>query len=73
MLPKGWIELTLPGSQPPEKVAVNVQQIVCIRRGSPDVHGSVSVLQFADGKVQGVTESIETVLQRIAENSPPAS
>jgi hypothetical protein len=67
-VPKGWIVVTqITGPT----VTVNIQQIVCVRL---PLHGEFpaaaqSVVEYANGKLQAVTEPLDTVVQQITNNS----
>jgi uncharacterized protein YlzI (FlbEa/FlbD family) len=68
MVPKGWIELTQLNGRP---LAISVSQIVCVR---VPVLGELapaakSVVDFANGKLQGVTESFDEIIQKIADSN----
>lgn len=62
---KPWIELTGPGGEP---VHINVVQIVSIRSDT-EVPGAKTQLDLASGKLQGVQETIEQVMQLISATS----
>jgi len=67
MVPKGWIELTqLSGNA----LTISIQQIVCVRVPIKDEvpHAAQSVVEFVNGKFQAVTETRDTVIQRIADS-----
>jgi hypothetical protein len=62
---KPWIELTGPGGEP---VHINVVQIVSIRSDT-EVPGARTQLDLASGKLQGVQETVEQVMQLISATS----
>ena len=70
-VPKGWIEVTqLDGN----KQTISIQQIVCVRIPAKDEVAPIaqSVVDFANGKFQTVTESREEVVRQIASQTPIA-
>ena len=62
---KPWIELTGPGGDP---VHINVVQIVSIRSDT-EIPGARTQLDLASGKLQGVQETVEQVMQLISATS----
>ena len=68
MAPKGWIEVTqLDGN----KQTINIDQIVSVRVASQlEVGpGANSVIDFASGKFQAVTETRDVVVKQIADQA----
>ena len=57
-----WIELTEPGGN---LIHVNVEQVTSVRSGT-QIPGAKAQLDFASGKLQGVQEDVDQVMQLIA-------
>jgi uncharacterized protein YlzI (FlbEa/FlbD family) len=69
MVPKGWIEVTqLNGN----KQTISIPQIVSVRIPLPQEFdpGANSVVEFANGKFQAVTDTRDAVVQQIADQTP---
>jgi len=70
-VPQGWIAVTqLTGPT----VTVSTQQIVCVRAPLQGEFPAAaqSVLEFTNGKLQAVIETLDAVVQQIATNQPAA-
>jgi hypothetical protein len=57
-----WIELTEPGGN---LIHVNVEQVTSVRSGT-QIPGAKAQLDFVSGKLQGVQENVDHVMQLIA-------
>ena len=57
-----WIKLTAPGGK---LVHINVEQIISVRSDT-QIPGAQAQLDFASGKLQGVQENVDEVMQLIS-------
>jgi hypothetical protein len=62
-----WIKLTEPGGKP---IYISVEQVTTVRSDT-QIPGARAQLDLASGKIQGVQENVEQVMQLIAASAGP--